>query len=145
MMKLLVAVASIFAVQVAWAWGDASQMPGGQAKAPDVVVGSVPKAEGANARTVAEVYTNRLALKDKPVTIRAKVVKVTPAVMGKNWVHLRDGSGSATDGTNDVLATSKDEPKVGDVVVAKGVVKTDVNLGSGYAYKVLVEDVSFQK
>ena len=29
--------------------------------------------------------------------------------------------------------------------IAKGVVKTDVNLGSGYAYKVLVEDVSFQK
>ena len=145
MMKLLVAVASLFAVQVAWAWGDSSQMPGGQAKAPEVVVGSVAKAEGPNGRTVAEVYTNRLALKDKPVTIRAKVVKVTPAVMGKNWVHLRDGSGSAADGTNDLLVTSQGEPKVGDVVVAKGVVKTDVNLGSGYAYKVLVEDVSFQK
>ena len=80
-----------------------------------------------------------------PVIIRAKVVKVTAGVMGKNWVHLRDGSGSAADHSNDILVTSKDEPSVGDVVIAKGVVKTDVNLGSGYAYKVLVEDASFQK
>jgi hypothetical protein len=145
MMKLLVAVASIFAAQLAWGWGDSSQTTGSQGKAPEVVVGNVPKAEGANARTVAEVYTSRLALKDKPVTIRAKVVKITPEVMGKNWVHLRDGSGSAADGSNDLLVTSKDLPKVGDVVVAKGMVKTDVNLGSGYAYKVLIEDVSFQK
>jgi hypothetical protein len=105
----------------------------------------VAKAEGANGRTVAEVYANRVALKDKPVVIRAKVVKVNAGVMGKNWVHLRDGSGSAADGSNDLLVTSKDEPKVGDLVVAKGTVKTDVNLGSGYAYKVLVEEASFQK
>jgi len=65
--------------------------------------------------------------------------------MGKNWVHLRDGSGSAADNSNDLLATSKDEPKVGDVVIARGTVKTDVDLGSGYAYKVLIEDVSFKK
>jgi hypothetical protein len=104
----------------------------------------VAKAEGANARTVAEVNSDRPP-SDKPVTVRAKVVKVTANVMGKNWVHLRDGSGSAADNSNDILVTSKDEPKVGDVVIAKGVVKTDVDLGSGYAYKVLVEDVSFQK
>jgi hypothetical protein len=105
----------------------------------------VAKAEGANGRTVAEVNAGRLALKDQPVTIRAKVVKVTPNVMGKNWVHLRDGSGSATDSSNEILATSKEAPKVGDVVIAKGMVRTDVNLGYGYVYKVLVEDVSFQK
>ena len=124
---------------------DMSQFHGGAGKAPDVEIGKVAKAEGANGRTVAEVYANRVALKDKPVAIRAKVVKVNAGVMGKNWVHLRDGSGSAADGSNDLLVTSKDEPKVGDLVVAKGTVKTDVNLGSGYAYKVLVEAASFQK
>ena len=82
---------------------------------------------------------------DKPVVIRAKVVKFNGGIMGKNWIHLRDGSGSAADNSNDILVTSKDEAKVGDVVIAKGIVKTDVDLGSGYAYKVLVEDVSFRK
>lgn len=105
----------------------------------------VAKAEGADARTVAEVHADRLALKDRTVTIRASVVKVTPGVMGRNWIHLRDGSGLAADRSDDIVVTSNDEPKVGDVVVATGVVRTDVNLGSGYAYKVLVEDATFRK
>ena len=44
-----------------------------------------------------------------------------------------------------VFGWTADEANVGDVVIAKGIVKTDVDLGSGYAYKVLVEDVSFRK
>ena len=55
----------------------------------------VAKAEGANARTVGQVYADRATLKGKEVVIRAKVVKVNAGIMGKNWVHLRDGSGSA--------------------------------------------------
>ncbi len=124
---------------------DLNRMHADLARTRDADVVSVAKAEGADGRTVAEVNSDRLALKDKPVTIRATVVKVTANVMGKNWIHLRDGSGSATDNSNDLLVTSRDEPKVGDVVIAKGVVRTDVNLGSGYAYEVLVEDASFQK
>ena len=72
-------------------------------------------------------------------------MKYTAGVMGKNWIHLRDGSGSATDNTDDVVVTTKDETKVGDVVLARGTVRTDVNLGSGYSYKVLVEEAKLQK
>lgn len=118
---------------------------GGLAKAPDAAVAKVAKAEGPEARTVAEVNAQRLALKDKPVAIRATVVKFTGGVMGKNWIHLRDGSGSSADSSNDVLVTSKENAKVGDVVVARGVVRTDVDLGAGYAYKVLVEDAALRK
>ncbi len=105
----------------------------------------VPKATGADARTVAEIVTKRTELKDKPVVVRGKVVKFTPAVMGKNWIHLRDGTGAQADGSNDVLVTSKAETKVGDIVVAKGIVKTDVDLGSGYKYQVLVEEATLSK
>jgi len=124
---------------------DVGQMHGSIGKSVDVGTIKLAKAGGPTGRTIAEVNANRAALKDKTVTIHAKVVKVNAGVMGKNWVHLRDGSGSAADSSNDLLVTSQDEPKVGDVVVAKGVVKTDVDLGSGYAYKVLVENASFQK
>jgi hypothetical protein len=123
---------------------DLNQIHGSLAKTADVKSVKVAKAEGANARTVAEINADRLTLKDQPVTVRAQVVKVTTGVMGTNWVHLRDGSGSASDNSDDVLVTSKDEPKIGVIVVARGVVKTDVNLGSGYAYKVLVENASFE-
>ncbi len=105
----------------------------------------VAKASGADARTVAEVASKNAELKDKTVQVRGKVVKFTEAVMGKNWIHLRDGSGSAADKTDDLLVTTKDQAKVGDVVLVKGMVRTDKDFGSGYSYKVLVEDASLQK
>jgi hypothetical protein len=111
------------------------------------VVGDVKvaKATGPDARTVAEVNLRRADLKGKPVAVRGKVVKFTPGVMGKNWLHLRDGSGSEADGSNDIVVTTLDETKVGDVVQANGIVVTDRNLGSGYSYKVLIEEATLRK
>jgi hypothetical protein len=133
------------AAGMAPAGGDMGAMHAGMAKPVDVGDIKVPKAAGADARTVAEIINGRAAIKNKTVVVRGKVVKFTPEVMGKNWVHLRDGSGSAADNTNDLLVTTKDDTKIGDVVVAKGVVRTDVDLGSGYSYKVLVEEATLQK
>jgi len=108
-------------------------------------VAKVAKASGPDARTVAEVVKGKAALKDKPVLLRAQVVKVNNGIMGKNWVHLQDGSGSAADGSNDILVTTMDTAAVGDIVNAKGTVRTDVNLGSGYAYAVLIEGAALRK
>jgi hypothetical protein len=105
----------------------------------------VAKASGADAKTVAEVVAGKAALKDKTVLVRGQVVKATLGILGKNWVHLRDGSGSAASGTNDILVTTKDAAAVGDVVNARGTVRTDVNVGSGYAYAVLIEDAALRK
>ena len=105
----------------------------------------VPKATGPNARTVVEVVTKRNELNNKTVLVRGKVVKFNPGILKKNWIHLRDGSGSASDNTNDVLVTTNDQANVGDVVVAKGVVHIDKDLGMGYSYKVLIEEATLQK
>lgn len=115
---------------------------GAPAKELDVKVTKVSKATGKEARNVAEIFSQRTALKDKTVLVRGKVVKFTPEILGKNWLHLRDGSGSDADGTNDVLVTTKEPAKVGDVVLVKGVVHTDKDLGSGYFFKVLIEDAT---
>jgi hypothetical protein len=114
----------------------------GKADTADV---RVPKASGANARTVAEIMTKPADLKDKPVLVRGKVVKYSPGIMGKNWIHLRDGTGSAADKTNDVLVTTTEQAKVGDVITAKGVVRVDKDFGAGYTYKAMVEDATLQK
>ncbi|MCX7167800.1 MAG: hypothetical protein NTV11_16200 [Rhodocyclales bacterium] len=105
----------------------------------------VAKASGADARTVAEVITKSAELKDKSVQVRGKVVKFSALIMGKNWVHLRDGSGSAADRTDDLLVTTMDQARVGDVVIVKGVVRTDKDFGAGYAYKVLIEEASLRQ
>ncbi|MBK7793613.1 MAG: nucleotide-binding protein [Betaproteobacteria bacterium] len=129
----------------ATAGGDLGALHAGVARPAETGDIKVAKATGPDARTVAEVVTRRAELKDKPALVRGKVVKFTPAVMGKNWIHLRDGTGSAADGSNDVVVTTRDETKVGDVVLVKGVVRTDRDLGSGYSYKVLIEEASLQK
>jgi hypothetical protein len=112
---------------------------GAAASAASVPVVKAPKATGPNGRTVAEVYTQRSKLKDKPVAVQGTVVKFSADIMDRNWIHLRDGSGSAADKSNDLMVTTRQVAKVGDVVVASGVVKTDVNYGSGYAYPVVIE------
>jgi hypothetical protein len=127
------------------AGGDMAAVHAGVAKPADVGEVKVAKATGPDARTVAEVVANRTDLKDKTVVVRGKVVKFTPGVMDKNWIHLRDGTGSAADGTNDVVVTTKDETQIGAVVLVKGVVHTDKDLGSGYSYKVLIEEATLRK
>ena len=112
---------------------------------PVAATEKVAKATGADAKTVAEVFGGKSALKDKSVTVRGKVVKVNAGVMGKNWLHLQDGSGKAADKTHDLIVTSLEMANVGEVVSAKGTVRTDVKLGAGYAYDVLVENATLRR
>lgn len=105
----------------------------------------VKKASGKDAHTVAEVMTKGAELKDKTVEVRGKVVKYNAGIMGKNWIHLRDGSGSVEKETNDILVTSANPANLGDIITAKGVVHTDKDFGAGYSYKVLIEDATIQK
>ncbi len=104
----------------------------------------VARANGPDARTVAEIVGGRLELRDKPVTVRARVDRVSRNVMGKNWVHLRDGSGTRAEANDAVVATSQELPAVGTVVVARGIVRADVQVGSGHAFKVVLENASFK-
>lgn len=104
----------------------------------------VSKASGPNAQTVEEVIKNGVKLKDKTVLIHGKIVKYNPDIMGKNWLHLRDGSGSVANNTNDILVTTSGQAKLGDVVTVRGIVRTDKKFGSGYDYKVLIEDAALE-
>ena len=105
----------------------------------------VDKAAGADARTVAEVWAQKGGLKEKSVTIRGQVVKYNPGVMGKNWIHLQDGSGEASKGNHDITVTSQDPAAKGDVVTVKGVVRMDKDFGAGYVYPLIVEDAKVVK
>jgi hypothetical protein len=91
-----------------------------------------------NGKTVAEVYAAREDLAGKPVLVRGRVVKFFPKIMGKNWVHLQDGSGS--EGTNDLTVTTDTMVKVGDLVLVSGMVSVDRDFGHGYSYTVILED-----
>jgi len=124
------------AMQSGKAGGPASEHMKGTAATGDV---NVEKAEGSNARTVAEVWSQRAALNDKPVVVRAKVVKFLGGIMGTNFMHLRDGSGTEAKGDNDITVTTSESAVVGDVITITGVVRVDKDFGAGYRYPVIVE------
>ena len=105
----------------------------------------VAKAAGADARTIAEVYAQKAALKDKEVVVRGKVVKYNAAILNRNWAHLRDGSGNAKDGSDDLTVLLKDESAVGQVITARGKVVLNKDLGGMYKFAVCLEDAVLVK
>jgi hypothetical protein len=117
----------------------------GAGKGPDVGDEKTPKASGADARTVAEAFAQRESLKEKPVLIQGRVVKFNPGILGRNWIHLRDGSGSAAQGDNDITVTTEDAAAIGDVVTIRGTLRLDKDFGAGYRYPVIIEDAKLQK
>ena len=66
-------------------------------------------------------------------------------IMGKNWMHLQDGTGDAEKGTHDLVVTSQDSAGVGDVVTVKGTVYVNKDFGAGYKYEVIMEEASIQR
>jgi hypothetical protein len=106
---------------------------------PDEIdVGGLEKAEGG--RTVADIYANKTDLSGQEVVLRGKVVKYNHHIMGKNWLHVRDGSGDADAGTHDLTVTTDVAAKVGDTVLVTGNVQLDKDFGYGYQYDVIIED-----
>lgn len=89
-------------------------------------------------KTVAEIHQESATLNGQQIIVRGKAVKVTNGIMGKNWIHLQDGSG--TSGTDDLTITTKNTVQVGTTITATGTLATDRDFGYGYTYAVLLED-----
>ncbi len=106
---------------------------------------AVPKAEGENAYTVEEIFASAKALAGKKVRIRGKVVKFSPSIMGKNWVHLQDGSGNPLQNSHDLVLTTDTAPAVDAIVTMEGILAADKDFGAGYEYAAIVEQASLIK
>ncbi len=101
-------------------------------------------AQPATAYTIKEIYTKRYELSGQPVKVRGNVVKVSENIMGKTWVHIKDGTGN--EGRDTLIFLSKgDSAAVGSVVTAEGVLETDKNFGFGYFYSVIVDGSTFSE
>ncbi len=111
---------------------------------PEIPVGDEPIAKAEGGYTVAEVFANKDELKGKLIKVRGRVVKVSQAIMYRNWIHLKDGTGEA--GGDKIVFRSEDQvAQVGSIVTAEGRLETDMDFGYGYQYEVLIEDASFSE
>jgi len=98
--------------------------------------GEVIRAEGD--LSIADLFAKRAELTGQTVSLRAKVIKVSNNIQGKTWLTMADGTGAAPD---DLLRVVTDgNAEIGQVLSVRGVVRTDVDLGAGYKYKLLVDE-----
>jgi hypothetical protein len=94
---------------------------------------------------ISDLYKNKDTLDKQQVTVKGKVVKVSSGIMKKNWVHIQDGSGSASVKNNDLtVTTTQDVPSVGKTVTVSGTLYKGKDFGSGYYYDVIVEQATFK-
>jgi len=90
--------------------------------------------------SVAAVFAQRKTLKDTRIQVRGKVMKYTPGILQRNFIHLQDGSGSEEDKTHDLTVTTQEETELGKIITVEGTVIADRDFGSGYFYPVILEE-----
>ncbi|MCI5125522.1 MAG: DNA-binding protein [Candidatus Electrothrix sp. AR5] len=105
----------------------------------------VEKAEGKNAQTVEDCFANAEQLNNKTVQVRGKVMKFSSMIMGKNWIHLQDGTGDPEKKTHDLVVTTTVKAKKGDVVTLEGILHKDKDFGAGYRYAAIIEEAKVIK
>lgn len=91
-------------------------------------------------KTVASLNQNKATLAGQTISAQGKVVKVNNGIMGRNFVHVQDGTGDASN--NNLIVTSKQTANVGDQVSVSGVVAVNRDFGSGYSYPLLIEEAT---
>jgi hypothetical protein len=112
----------------------------GKTAAPNLDLTGIKRAK--DGKTVKEIVDARKKLSGKPVVVRGKVVKYNAGIMGKNWLHIRDGSGTEEKNNHDITVTTANAVSLGDIVLVKGTVSTDKDFGAGYRYEVIIEDAA---
>lgn len=122
--------------------GAATEMKHPEVKADQVVTQKIDPVQGS--KTIAEIYASKDALAGKTVKARGKVVKVNSGIMGRNWIHIQDGT-QAAGGKYDLLITTLEEAKIGEVILVEGKAAANKDFGSGYSYEVLIEDAKIVK
>ena len=100
----------------------------------------VEKAEGDNARTVEECFADAEQLDKKKVRVRGKVMKFSQMIMGKNWIHLQDGTGDPEKKTHDLVVTTSGMTKKGEVITVEGILHKEKDFGAGYRYAAIIEE-----
>lgn len=100
---------------------------------PDI---KVEKAEGGI--SIAQLYASGASYEGKKVKVSGQVVKVNNNIMGRNWIHIQDGTRHQEN--YDLTITSEQTAKVGDQVTVEGQITLNKDFGAGYYYDLIMED-----
>ena len=87
--------------------------------------------------------TNRSKYENKAILLRGKVVKYNAEIMGKNWIHIQDGTANGKE--NDLTVTTDMTANVGDIITVYGTITLNKDVGSGYFYEIIMEDAKIME
>lgn len=91
---------------------------------------------------IADLFANQQKYAGKTIIVSGKCVKVNNQIMGKNWVHVQDGSGQG--GNADLTITTQEIVMVGSNVTFEGTIALNKDFGAGYRYDVIMEQASLK-
>ncbi|MBP6399235.1 MAG: hypothetical protein KA340_15220 [Saprospiraceae bacterium] len=124
---------------------DASAHPGGKAPgddAPMVADVDIKKIEGLMSLSTLLAQPSKYA--GKAIVVGGKVVKVNNGIMGKNWVHIQDGT-SIKGKKCDLAITTQENILMGTTVAFEGKIFVDKDFGAGYRYDIIMEEAVVKK
>ena len=93
---------------------------------------------------LSDLFSNVSAFGGKMVTVKGQCVKVNHNIMGKNWIHLQDGSIGESNNNLDLTISTQEDVSVGEVVVFEGKIAVNKDFGSGYRYDVIMEEAKIK-
>lgn len=93
--------------------------------------------------SLSDLYKYKESFNGKTIRLSGEVTRFSSNILGKNWIHLEDGS--IKKAPSDIVVTLSDEVKVGDKVIVEGVITINRDFGSGYAFDVLMENAKIIK
>lgn len=96
-----------------------------------------------NGMSIASLLKNPKTYEGKTVIVKGKITKYTSGVMGKNWVHIQDGTGY--NGKFEIVITTLAQLKDGEIATFEGLITLNKDLGYGYFFEVLMEDAKVSK
>jgi hypothetical protein len=88
--------------------------------------------------TIARLYEARSEYSGKTIKVKGKVTKFNAQIMGKNWIHIQDGTDYK--GDFDLAITSDMSPAVGDIATFEGKIALNKDFGYGYLYDLIMEE-----
>jgi len=100
---------------------------------------TVTKSDAPNGYSVGEIFSQAKKLNGQKILVRGVVVKVSANIMGRNWVHLQDGTGDPMKNTHDIVATTSENPELNSEITIEGIVAADKDFGAGYKYAAIIE------
>jgi hypothetical protein len=88
--------------------------------------------------TIGRLMADKKSFSGKTIKVKGVVTKINEEIMGKNWIHIQDGS--EAEGVFDLTITTMHTASVGDTVTFEGKIILDKDFGYGYYYNVLMEE-----